>query len=180
MLVHADGAGQHPGADVAGAHHLEQALDGAVLAERPVQQGDRHVHRAQSLQRRRLAYGQLRAAGSAHQHRVGASSVSSGSRPSVTAKLAMRPGSTTIQRPDRVMPIPTTSYRSRSNADHPGGRQAGHRVLAARSAEHHGDPGAGRRGGRDGSPGPQSRSPTLSGESRARSTGLRPQRTDLN
>ena len=38
-----------------------------------------------------------------------ASSVSSGSRPSVTAKLAMASGSTTIQRPDRVMPIPTTS-----------------------------------------------------------------------
>ena len=36
-----------PGADVADARHLQQALDGAVLAEGAVQQGQDHVHLAQ-------------------------------------------------------------------------------------------------------------------------------------
>ena len=152
VLVHADRAGQHAGADVAGAHHLEQALDGAVLAERPVQQGDRYVHRAQSVQAPTPG---VRPAPSPTGPRIStaswASSVSSGSRPSVTAKLrdgvridhdpAARPGDAD---PDHVVAVPV------QRPDHPGGRQAGHRVLAARSAEHHGDPGSGRRGGRGG------------------------------
>ena len=43
-------------------------------------------------------------------------SLSSGSLPSVTASRLIVSGSTKIQRPVRVMPIPTTSKRSRSKA----------------------------------------------------------------
>ncbi len=43
MLVHADGAGRDATADVADAQHLEQALDGAVLAEGAVQECERDV-----------------------------------------------------------------------------------------------------------------------------------------
>ena len=41
------GGGEHAGADVPDAGQLEQALDGAVLAERPVQQREDHVDLAE-------------------------------------------------------------------------------------------------------------------------------------
>ena len=43
VLVHAEGRCCNSGADVGDAGQLEQALDGAVLAERPVQDWDHHV-----------------------------------------------------------------------------------------------------------------------------------------
>ncbi len=42
-LVHARGRGEHPGSDVRDVEQLEQALDRAVLAERPVQDRERRV-----------------------------------------------------------------------------------------------------------------------------------------
>ena len=49
VLVHADGGRQHAGAHVAGVGQLQEALDGAVLAERAVQQREHHVHGAEFL-----------------------------------------------------------------------------------------------------------------------------------
>ena len=46
-LVHADRGGEHAGADVADAGHLEHPLDGAVLAPRPVQQREDDVDLAE-------------------------------------------------------------------------------------------------------------------------------------
>src|SRR5215211_5660950 len=45
VLVHADRAGQHTSADVAGPHHLEQTLNGAILTERAVQQRQGDIDR---------------------------------------------------------------------------------------------------------------------------------------
>ncbi len=47
VLVHADGGGEHTGADVADARHLQQALDRAVLAPRAVQQREDDVDLAE-------------------------------------------------------------------------------------------------------------------------------------
>ena len=59
-LVHADRAGEHAGADVADAGHLEHALDGAVLAPRAVQQREDDVDLAERLRRlRRLVDDQV-------------------------------------------------------------------------------------------------------------------------
>ena len=55
-LVHADRRGEHAGADVAHAGHLEHPLQGAVLAPRAVQQREDHVDLADDL-------GHLRGAG---------------------------------------------------------------------------------------------------------------------
>ena len=43
-LVHADGAGQHARTRIGDIHHLQQALDGAVLAIFAVQSQKRHLH----------------------------------------------------------------------------------------------------------------------------------------
>ncbi len=45
LLVHAHGAAEHAGAGVRQAGHLEQTLDGAVLAERAVQHREDEVER---------------------------------------------------------------------------------------------------------------------------------------
>ena len=72
VLVHPDRAGQHPGADVAGAHHLEQALDRAVLTERPVQQRDRDVDRDRAgTSADCVTDGELAALAHPQQHRFG-------------------------------------------------------------------------------------------------------------
>ena len=44
-LVHADGRGEHAGADVGDVRELEQALHGAVLAVRPVQHREHDIER---------------------------------------------------------------------------------------------------------------------------------------
>ena len=49
LLVHARGAGEHPGADVGHACELEQPLNGAVLAVRAVQDGEDDVDGGQQL-----------------------------------------------------------------------------------------------------------------------------------
>ena len=50
-----DRGGEHAGADVADAGHLEQALDGAVLAPRAVQQREDDVDLAEGPRRLRWA-----------------------------------------------------------------------------------------------------------------------------
>ena len=63
-LVHADRGGEHAGADVPDAGHLEHPLDGAVLAPRPVQQREDHVDLAERLRRlRRLVHDEAGRAG---------------------------------------------------------------------------------------------------------------------
>jgi hypothetical protein len=49
LLVHADGAGQHAGSDIAHARHLQQPLDGAVLAVRAVQDRQDDVDLAEQV-----------------------------------------------------------------------------------------------------------------------------------
>ena len=49
LLVHAGGTGQHPAAHVGQAHHLQQALDGAVLPVGAVQQGQDDVDGPQQV-----------------------------------------------------------------------------------------------------------------------------------
>ena len=67
-------------------------------------------------------------------------SLSSGNLPPVTASRLIVSGSTKTQRPVRVMPIPTTSKRSRSKALSTRLRSGRHAVLATGSAEDHRDP----------------------------------------
>ena len=60
--------GEHAGADVADAGHLEHPLDGAVLAPRAVQQREDHVDLAERLRRlRRLVHDQVGGVGVAGQ-----------------------------------------------------------------------------------------------------------------
>ena len=54
VLVHAERRGRDAGADVGDAGELEQALDGAVLAERAVQHGQDDVDGAERLGRLRV------------------------------------------------------------------------------------------------------------------------------
>ena len=55
LLVHADRAGQHARPDVRDAGHLQQALDGAVLAVRAVQHRQHHVDLAEQVRYLRRA-----------------------------------------------------------------------------------------------------------------------------
>ncbi len=55
VLVHADRRGEHAGTDVAHPGHLQQTLDGAVLAPRAVQQREDHVDLAEGAAARRWA-----------------------------------------------------------------------------------------------------------------------------
>jgi hypothetical protein len=54
VLVHAEGRGGDAGADVRHARELQQALDRPVLAEGPVQDGDRDVDLPERLRRLRV------------------------------------------------------------------------------------------------------------------------------
>jgi hypothetical protein len=49
LLVHAGRAGEHPGARVPGARHLQQALERAVLAVCAMQQWQHHVDLAEAV-----------------------------------------------------------------------------------------------------------------------------------
>ncbi len=51
VLVHARGRGEHAAAHVRHAHHLEQALNRAILAERAVQGGQHHVNMTERIKR---------------------------------------------------------------------------------------------------------------------------------
>jgi hypothetical protein len=65
-LVHADGRGQHPGADIRQIGQLEEPLDGAVLAVGAVEHDHHHVEPPAELGRQapgRLGAGQGRLAG---------------------------------------------------------------------------------------------------------------------
>ena len=51
VLVHARGRGEHAAAHVRHAHHLEQALDRAILAKRAVQCGQHHINVTERIKR---------------------------------------------------------------------------------------------------------------------------------
>ena len=121
LLIHADRAGQHPGPDVRDAGHLQQTLDGAILAERAVQHRQHHVHLAEQMRYlagalalgwsdrpRRSAHGTTCVPGSA-------TASTDGSWPPVTMSLAGSSAAST-QFPSRVMPTGMTSYLPRSIA----------------------------------------------------------------
>ena len=105
-----DRRGQHAGADVADAGHLEHPLDGAVLAPRAVQHREDDVDLAEGLGRR-LASETTRSVPPAT--RASATDARSPSTLGSSVALAMRsrsgsPDSST-QRPSGAMPIGTTS-----------------------------------------------------------------------
>ena len=81
LLVHAGRAGQHAGPDVGHAGHLQQALDGAVLAERPVQHREDDVDPGEHLAGPVRVQDHQPAAGRvARQRQRGAGSVDRGQR----------------------------------------------------------------------------------------------------
>ena len=109
VLVHARRGGEHAGADVADVRELEQSLDRAVLAERPVQQREHDVDLAQAV--RHLARlldgeGALRAAERHHHAGVGGLDLRGvpGGQLEVRGSPSMR-----TQWPSRAMPIGMTS-----------------------------------------------------------------------
>jgi len=149
VLVHPDRAGEHAGSHIARAHHLEQALDGAVLAERPVQQRQGDVNGTNLLQgrlfgSRAFPYGQLAAAGNPDKHRVGGilaelrqlavRLLQVGEGRLIDPDPPSRPGD---PNPDDVVAI------SVDRCQHTGRGQAGDPVLAAGTAEDHCHPGTG-------------------------------------
>ena len=122
LLVHADRAGQHAGPDVGDAGHLQQALDGAVLAERAVQHRQHHVDVAEQVRvsgRARVVAAEaarvgLAADGPGTTCAPGSATASTdGSWPPAAASLAGSSAAST-QPPSRVIPTGTTSYLSRS------------------------------------------------------------------
>ena len=120
--------GEHAGADVADAGHLEHPLDGAVLAPRAVQQREDDVDLAQRLRRlRRLVHDQVggvpasRGQGDRRAGRRRRSGSSSG--PLIRSRSGSPDSST--QRPSVAMPIGTTSYAvAVDRLQHAAGRHA--------------------------------------------------------
>ena len=117
-LVHADRRGQHAGADVAHAGHLQQALEGAVLAPRAVQQREHHVDLADDRRHAAPARSTTRSVPvvGAHQRdrRPVAVDLRAGRRRGSRAGCGSSASST--HRPSGAIPTGTTSYFSRSIA----------------------------------------------------------------
>ena len=70
MLIHARGGGEHATADVRHVHHLEQALDGAVLAVRAMQHRQHRVDVAEGLDGVAADQEPVAAAAHVQQHRA--------------------------------------------------------------------------------------------------------------
>ena len=116
-LVHAQRRGEHAGADVGHVEQLEQALDGAVLAERPVQDGEDGVGAEQA------------AAGAERQRRRRRASTRPSARSSPAAPRGRRPP------PPRARTRPSSARpRARTSARRPGRRPSWHRRSARASA----------------------------------------------
>ena len=138
LLVHARGAGQHPGPDVGQAGHLQQPLDRAVLAERAVQHGEHDVHAGEHLARAaRLEDDQPGARRVAGQHqRRCADGVDGRQRAAVDRQLR---GVVGAQHPGAVggdADRDDVEAVAVEVAQHAAGRDAGDGVLAAAAAEH--------------------------------------------
>ena len=140
MLVHPDSAGQHARADVAGAHHLEKPLDGAIFTKRSMQQSQRNVDRTEMGESGLITYRQFTTARDTHQHGLGCVLAEFGQFAVGHAQPADGLGINQYPAPGardpdadhiKAIPIQGTQY--------PGGGQTGHAVLAAGSAEDHCD-----------------------------------------
>ena len=142
LLVHARRAGQHARADVRHAGELEQALDGAVLAVRAVQDGEHDVDGGQHLTGRRrpaTAVGRVRRGSAGSASSVPDVALTSGSRPSVIASVSGR-ASVSTQEPSGVMPTATHLEPLRVEvAQDAACGNAGDGVLGAASAVDDGD-----------------------------------------
>ena len=117
-LVHTDRAGEHAGADVADAGHLEHPLDRAVLAPRPVQEREHHVDLAERLRwlrRPRARPGRRRRPRAVARSRRGRRRPRQLRPAPVIRSRSVSPDSST-QRPSGAIPIGTTSYADRSMA----------------------------------------------------------------
>jgi hypothetical protein len=120
LLVLADGRGEHTRTDVRDTGELQEALEGAVLAVRAVQDGEDDVDLAERLGHRSgLAVDDFAVGGVDGEHHAALARLGEfldvGVRRSV---IAIRSGSSAVsaQRPSRVMPIGRTSYLVRSMA----------------------------------------------------------------
>ena len=105
-----DRGGEHAGADVPHAGHLEHALDGAVLAPRPVQQREDDVDLAEGPRRLAGLGDDQVGAALTRASAIGArspSTLGSWSGPSIRSRSGSPDSST--QRPSVAMPIGTTS-----------------------------------------------------------------------
>ena len=138
MLVHTDGTGKHPGPDVPGPHHLQEPLNGAVLAVRSVQEGERDIDWAEVRQRGLLANCELAAAGDSHEQGFGrvlaefGQSAVADSEPADRLRIHQDPPSGTRNADAHyIEPI------SIQCAQHPGRSEAGHPMFATGSPENH-------------------------------------------
>ena len=137
--------GEHPGADVADAGHLEQPLDGAVLAPRAVQQREDDVDLAEGLRRlRRLVHDEVGGAPRRAARAIAARSPStSGSLSGPVIRSRSGSPDSSTQRPSVAMPTGTTSYAVAVDGLRARCRRSTQRdgVLAGAAAEDDGDAG---------------------------------------
>ncbi len=139
VFVHAERRREHAVAHVRQADQLERALDGAVLAERPVQDRERHVDFAQALHRAvGCCDGEL--AGRRRLRQVHASAVVGhvGEFGRLVAEREARHDVIVLQRPGAVVRDPDRDdlvARAIDGAEHPAGRCATDRVLARSATE---------------------------------------------
>jgi hypothetical protein len=141
VLVHPDRGGENSGADVAHARHLQQALDGAVLTPRPVQQREDDVDLAELVRHGgRVVHHQLAAAPLTGKADRGAGGVdlrqllSGGDREPVRVVGLEHPPAV-VGDADRHHVVPLRV----DGREHAARRRTGHRVLAGPAAEDHGD-----------------------------------------
>ena len=149
-LVHADRGGEHAGADVPDPGHLEHALDGAVLAPRPVQQREDHVDVAERARRlRRLGDDQAGRAGASGASAIVARSPSTAGQP--VGALDPQPlGVAGLQHPAAVGGDADRHHvvlLAVDGREHAAGGHARDGVLAGAAAEDDGDAGLAARGG---------------------------------
>ena len=141
VLVHARGGGQHPGADVADVRELEHALQGAVLAERAVQQREDDVDLAEAARDLPGLLDGERAVGAAQGHhdpgvgRVDLGGVTRGELELAGVVVGEDPVAV-ARDPDRDDVVGVAVDR----AHHAGGGRARDGVLRGPSAEDEGDP----------------------------------------
>jgi hypothetical protein len=140
LLVHAGRAGEHARARVPGAGHLQQTLQRAVLAERPVQQRQHHVDLAEvagHLARRAHVQraGPGRDLGPGNRHRIDRGLRRSRQRePGRVARGEDPPAVGGDADGKHVVTVPVDGREHQPRA------RARHGVFCAAAAEHHGDP----------------------------------------
>ena len=145
MLVHRRGGRQHAGTHVPDPGHLEQSLQGPVLPERPVQQGEHDVDRADLPGRPAGRDDGQRGATRRDDHGRGVAGdlgqAATGHREALRVARLQHPPA--VPRDADRDHVPPGRVQRRQ---HPARGLAGHGVLTAAAAEDDGDPGAGRCG----------------------------------